>query len=174
MSMAKDIMVHCSSLCLASKHGVLLSSSNIFEILLSHLSTWFFLMFHLYQLFLGSSSMLLRYITCFVHLPFWATAFLRRVCQTCPESDHPFPLLWISQQFFLQRTVVSLAANLQPGWPGLCIYVPQWQGSQVISPGTGFPFHHLLQLTGLRWRYSNLPPHQGFTEMITTNHLSRG
>jgi hypothetical protein len=28
-----------------------------------------------------------------------------------------------------------------------------------VAPGTGFPFHRLLRLAGLRWRYSNLPPH---------------
>jgi hypothetical protein len=32
-------------------------------------------------------------------------------------------------------------------------------GPLFISPGTGFPFCHLLRLTGLWWRYSNLPPH---------------
>jgi hypothetical protein len=40
------------------------------------------------------------------------------------------------------------------------MYVPQWQGGPVISPGTGFPFRRLLWLAGLRWRYSN-PPSQG-------------
>jgi hypothetical protein len=29
----------------------------------------------------------------------------------------------------------------------------------VIPPGTGFPFCRLLRLAGLRWRYSNAPPH---------------
>jgi hypothetical protein len=29
----------------------------------------------------------------------------------------------------------------------------------LYSPGTGFPFHRLLRLEGLRWRYSNPPPH---------------
>jgi hypothetical protein len=47
----------------------------------------------------------------------------------------------------------------QPGGPGPHIYIPQEQGGQVITPGTGSPFRHLLQLAGLRWRYSVLPPH---------------
>jgi hypothetical protein len=34
----------------------------------------------------------------------------------------------------------------QPGGPGPCIYIPQEQGSPVILPGTGFPFHRLLRL----------------------------
>jgi hypothetical protein len=47
----------------------------------------------------------------------------------------------------------------QPGDPGSRIYIPQEQGGSVISPGTGFPFCHLLRLAGLRRRYSNPPPH---------------
>jgi hypothetical protein len=47
----------------------------------------------------------------------------------------------------------------QPGGPGPCIYILQEQGSLVIPPGTGFPFRRLLRLAGLRWRYSNPPPH---------------
>jgi hypothetical protein len=42
-----------------------------------------------------------------------------------------------------------------PGELGLCTYVPQRQG----GPGTGFPFRRHLRLAGLRWRYSNPPPH---------------
>jgi hypothetical protein len=41
---------------------------------------------------------------------------------------------------FLQSKVVSLASNIQPREPGLCIYVPQWQGGRSISTGIGFPF----------------------------------
>jgi hypothetical protein len=36
-----------------------------------------------------------------------------------------------------------------PG-PGLHIYIPHEQGGTVIPPGTGFPFHRLLRLAGLR------------------------
>jgi hypothetical protein len=43
--------------------------------------------------------------------------------------------------------------------PGPCIYIPQEQGGQFILQGIGFPFCRLLRLAGLRWRYSNLPPH---------------
>jgi hypothetical protein len=48
----------------------------------------------------------------------------------------------------------------QPGMPGSCIYIPQEQGDPVIPPVTGFPFCRLLLLAGLRWRYSNPPPHR--------------
>jgi hypothetical protein len=48
----------------------------------------------------------------------------------------------------------------QLGRPGSRIYIPQEQGGPVISPGTGFPFCRLLRLAGLRWRYSNPPPHR--------------
>jgi hypothetical protein len=36
---------------------------------------------------------------------------------------------------------------------------PQEQGGPVIPPDTGFPLRRLLRLAGLRWRYSNPPPH---------------
>jgi hypothetical protein len=48
-----------------------------------------------------------------------------------------------------QSRVVSLAFNPQPDGPGLCIYVPQWQGGKVILQDTRFPFR-LLQLAALR------------------------
>jgi hypothetical protein len=47
----------------------------------------------------------------------------------------------------------------QPGGPGSCIYIPQEQGGPVIPPGTVFPLCRRLRLAGMRWRYSNLPPH---------------
>jgi hypothetical protein len=34
-------------------------------------------------------------------------------------------------------------------------------GWPFIPLGTGFPFRRLLRLAGLRWRYSNPPPHAG-------------
>jgi hypothetical protein len=45
------------------------------------------------------------------------------------------------------------------GGPGPRIYIAQDQGGPVIPPGTWFPFHRLLRLAGLRWRYSNTTPH---------------
>jgi hypothetical protein len=57
----------------------------------------------------------------------------------------------------------------QPAGPGPHIYIPQEQGGAVISPGTGFPLHHFLQLAGLWWRYSNLPPRrrkENWTDVI--------
>jgi hypothetical protein len=48
----------------------------------------------------------------------------------------------------------------QPGGSSPRIYIPQEQGGPVILPGTGFPFRRLLRLAGLRWRYSNPPPHE--------------
>jgi hypothetical protein len=53
---------------------------------------------------------------------------------------------------------VSDSRLVQPGGPGPYIYIPQEHGGQVISPGTGFSFRHFRRLTGLRWRYSNVPP----------------
>jgi hypothetical protein len=51
----------------------------------------------------------------------------------------------------------------QPGGPGPRVYIPQEQGDAVISPGIGFPFRRLLRLSGIRWRYSNPPPHRILT-----------
>jgi hypothetical protein len=59
----------------------------------------------------------------------------------------------------------------QPGGPGPRIYIPQEQGGPDISLDTGFSFRRLLRLAGLRWRYSNTPPHgilaTSIVEMVT-------
>jgi hypothetical protein len=47
----------------------------------------------------------------------------------------------------------------QPEEPSPRNYIHQEQGGTIIPPGTGFPFRRLLQLAGLRWRYSTPPPH---------------
>jgi hypothetical protein len=62
---------------------------------------------------------------------FSAIVFLRRFCQTClfrRELNHP---VFTSLEF---RNVIFLTDQ----GPGLCIYVPQWEGGPVTSPGTGF------------------------------------
>jgi hypothetical protein len=51
---------------------------------------------------------------------------------------------------------VSHSILTQPGGPDPLIYIPPGSG---WPPGTGFPFRRLLRLAGLRWRYSNPPPH---------------
>jgi hypothetical protein len=38
----------------------------------------------------------------------------------------------------------------------------QEQGGPVIPPENWVPFRRLLRLAGLRWRYSNLPPHGSY------------
>jgi hypothetical protein len=53
----------------------------------------------------------------------------------------------------------------QPGGPGPRIYIPQEQGGPVIAPGTGFPFRHLLRLSGPRWWYPNPLP-RGVTHTV--------
>jgi hypothetical protein len=47
----------------------------------------------------------------------------------------------------------------QPGGSGPSICISQEQGGPIIPLGTGFPFRHLLRLSGLRCRYSTLSPH---------------
>jgi hypothetical protein len=44
---------------------------------------------------------------------------------------------------------VSISRLPQPGGPGPRIYTPQEQGGPVITPGTGFHFRRLQQLSGL-------------------------
>jgi hypothetical protein len=41
---------------------------------------------------------------------------------------------------FLQSKVINLTINPQPGGPGPCIYIPHWQGGQVIPQAPGFLF----------------------------------
>jgi hypothetical protein len=43
---------------------------------------------------------------------------------------------------------------------------PTWRTRYF--PGTGFPFHRLLRLTGLRWKYCNPPPH-GLTKHLISS-----
>jgi hypothetical protein len=77
---------------------------------------------------------------------------------------------WAPQDSWPYFTV-SVLRLPQPGGPGPRIYISQEQGGPVIHPGTGFPFHHLLWLAGLRWRYSTPPPQFGWCpHCITTWH----
>jgi hypothetical protein len=71
------------------------------------------------------------------------------------KSDQPVftSLDFVTIIILKSKVVVSLASNPQPRRPGLCIYVPQWQGGPVIPRDTGFPSRRLLQLAWLRWRY---------------------
>jgi hypothetical protein len=73
---------------------------------------------------------------------------------------------WVLQQFLLglaravtlgsksRRThdhiLLSNLRLLQPRGPGPRIYILKEEFAPVIAPGTGFPFRHLLRLTGLR------------------------
>jgi hypothetical protein len=87
---------------------------------------------------------------------FWAVAFLRRFCHIASG----FQLFGFrNSNFFYTARSSALRPTPQPGGPGLCIYVPQWQGGPVIPPGTRFPFRRLLRHAGIGWRYSNPPLH---------------
>jgi hypothetical protein len=71
----------------------------------------------------------------------------------CSHSQVRGP--WDSWAYF----TVSDSRLPQTGRPGPCIYVPQEQGGPIIPRGTGFPFHLLLWLAGLWWKYLTQPPH---------------
>jgi hypothetical protein len=84
---------------------------------------------------------------------FWAIAFLRIFCINClfrRDLDH------------LVFTSLDFARVIFYAQPWIWRTMSLWDGSAVtcISPGTGFPFHLLLRLARIRWRYSNLPPHR--------------
>jgi hypothetical protein len=70
------------------------------------------------------------------------------------RSHHRIRIPWDSWHFTVSDSRLS-----QHGEPGFRIYIPRKQGSPVIPLGTGFPFLRLLRLAGVRWRYSNPPPH---------------
>jgi hypothetical protein len=74
----------------------------------------------------------------------------------CWEYDPCRPTHSLSR---LSHILLSHLRFPQPGGPGPRIYIPQEQVCPIIPPGTGFPFRSLLRLAGLRWRYSNQPPH---------------
>jgi hypothetical protein len=98
--------------------------------------------------------------------PFWATTFLSRFCQIW----HPVHFFGCcSSNFFYRARSSTLHPIPQPGGLGPCIYVPQWQGSPVITPDIGFPFtrSYLLQLAGLQWRYSKPPPQGNFINILS-------
>jgi hypothetical protein len=59
----------------------------------------------------------------------------------------------------------------EPGGPGPRIYIPKEQGGPVIPPSTGFPFRRLLRPAGLRWKYSNPPPHGSLKTKFILNHI---
>jgi hypothetical protein len=92
----------------------------------------------------------------------WGALSDGRTCLsfTIAAAPHQRSHSWVlvprgSGQYF----ILSDSRLPQPGGPGLSIYINQEQNGPVISPDIGFPFRHLLRLAGLRWKYSNPPPH---------------
>jgi hypothetical protein len=64
-------------------------------------------------------------------------------------------------------TFYCLKFETPPTWRARYPYLyPQEQGDPVITPGTGFSFRRFPQLTRLRWRYSNPPPHGVFSCLL--------
>jgi hypothetical protein len=69
------------------------------------------------------------------------------------------------------RPYFTVSSETPPTWRARYPYlyppgIPQEQGGPVIPPGTGFPFCRLLRLAGLRWRYSNPPPHGVWSKVL--------
>jgi hypothetical protein len=85
----------------------------------------------------------------------------RRVCNLL------YNCFWaLAQQSLLRRSPAELTAifycliwdspNLEGQVP---VFISPRNRVSSFPPGTGFPFCRLLRLAGLRWRYSNPPPH---------------
>jgi hypothetical protein len=66
---------------------------------------------------------------------------------------------WSESRRTHNHTLLSSLRLLQPGGPGSRIHIRQEHYGPVIPPGTGFPLRRLLQLGGIRRRYSNQLPH---------------
>jgi hypothetical protein len=106
-------------------------------------------------------------------------AILRRFVYWIGKFD--FHFFGFRNIFFLYRASSSaLRPTQKPRGQGTCIYVLQWRGGPVIPPDTEFPFRRLLRLTGLRWKYSELPPYEGhktirgrITERLINDELER-
>jgi hypothetical protein len=66
--------------------------------------------------------------------------------------QHSSSRVWVPREFLRLP---------QPGGPGPLTYISQELSGQITrtSLGTVFSFRRLLRLAGLRWRYSNTPPH---------------
>jgi hypothetical protein len=61
-----------------------------------------------------------------------------------------------------------------PTWRARSLYLcPPGTGWPSYTPGTGFPFRRFLRLAGLRWRYSNPPPHWEVKVMTMFNLVKR-
>jgi hypothetical protein len=85
----------------------------------------------------------------------------RRVCNLLYNCFRALPEQSLLGQSPTELTAIfyCLVWDSQPGRSGPRIYIPQEQSGPVVPPGTGFPFCRLLRFAGLRWRYSNPPPH---------------
>jgi hypothetical protein len=83
--------------------------------------------------------------------PLWAVAFLRRFYQIC-LSGFDF--------FGFRKSMFSFAEHLPLNLEDqVTVFMSGgWQGGPVITPVTASPFLH-LRLAGIRWRYSDPPPH---------------
>jgi hypothetical protein len=89
-------------------------------------------------------------------------AFLDVGCPLWQEDGsviYSYNRFWALPWFKSRRTqhhiFLSYLKLHSPGWQGPCIQTPHEECAPVIPPGTATPLRHLLQLAGLRRRYSN-------------------
>jgi hypothetical protein len=85
-------------------------------------------------------------------------------CQSCHS--------WIEVPKNSYHILLSHLRLPQPAGPGPRIYPPpQGTGWPSYTPGHWVPFCRILRLTGLRWRYSNPPPHGEEWDLSTISYI---
>jgi hypothetical protein len=96
-----------------------------------------------------------RIMICIFHHHYWQSS---PFCSLTSDLIR-FLLLCIWQQLYFAEQCSQPCVQPQT-WRNISLYLcpRQWHGGPVIPPGTGFFFHRLRRLAGLRWRYFNPPP----------------
>jgi hypothetical protein len=101
--------------------------------------------------------------------PFWSTAL---------EDSTRFHLVFTSLDFV---TIFFTEQDTQPCVQPpnlrtrfLYLFPPVTGWPSYIPPSTGFPFCRILRLAGLRWRYSNPPPHWDTQRRLIGHSFYRG
>jgi hypothetical protein len=121
---------------------------------------------------LRSESTLFRLLSLYINIVgetaiFWAITFPRKFY----HIFHPvFTSLELATIFFsfLQSKVVTLTSNSQLDDQVPVLTSPSGRAAQLHPQTLGSPFRRLLCLAGLRWRYSNPPPHGRF---VASRHI---
>jgi hypothetical protein len=72
----------------------------------------------------------------------------------CSAINH-----WLESCRTHGHVLLSHLSLSQSGGSGSRISIPRKQGGTIVPPGTRLLLRPILRLAGLRWSYSNSPPH---------------